>query len=204
MEKLIKYDRFFIIFSVLPFAYLAYLRLPHIFNSFPVVAAILNSIMLIVFSLLRHKPVDVTTRPRDWIVTLFSNSSSFLTFFFGELGFQMISIMQSGLLSLLSLLVMIFARFHIGRNIGFVPAKRNRIVVGSVYKFIRHPIYAAMTLNLLSWLLSRFSFVNFCISVSILFLFSLNTYCEEQYLMKFPEYVEYSNKVKYRFIPFVF
>ncbi len=203
MEKLIKYEKIFIFFSVIPFTYLAYVRFPHIFNSFPVLASFVNNTLIVLFTLIRFKPVDVTLSWRDWIMTIFANASAFLPLLLGSDGIQIISTTQSGFISLLSLFLMLLARFQMGRNIGFVPAKRRKIVQGSVYRIVRHPIYTSVTLNLLSWLLIRFSLTNFCITLVIIFLFCLLAYHEEKYLMKFPEYVSYTEKVKYRFIPFV-
>lgn len=163
----------------------------------------MNNTLIVLFTLIRFKPVAVITSWRDWIITIFANASAFLPLFFGSDGKQIISTTQSGFISLLSLFLMMLARFQMGRNIGFVPAKLRQIVQGSVYRIVCHPIYASVTLNLLSWLLTRFSLTNFCITSVIIFLFCAVTYCEEQYLMKFPDYVDYTKKVKYRFIPFV-
>jgi protein-S-isoprenylcysteine O-methyltransferase Ste14 len=59
---------------------------------------------------------------------------------FMDRGRPLFSPALSDVVALVALLFSMWARLSLGRNIGFVPAKRE-IVTAGAYRYVRHPIY---------------------------------------------------------------
>jgi len=80
----------------------------------------------------------------------------------------------------------------------------SKLVMQGIYKYIRHPMYASLTLLLLGIFLKHVSVINtFIFSVSIIFLFATAKKEEKEMIQKFgDEYTLYLKKTK-MFIPFI-
>ena len=95
---------------------------------------------------------------------------------------------------------MVYARLSLGRNIGLVPAQR-RLVTHGAYAWVRHPIYAGIFVAYAGALLSAWAPVNLLIAATGCWLFMYKSVIEEQFLSADPEYREYLQKVRWRWIP---
>ena len=105
-----------------------------------------------------------------------------------------------GLVAVCYVGVVVYARLSLGRNIGFVPAQRN-VVRSGAYRHVRHPIYTGLFLVWASLMLRFFSPANVGILLTIYALYVIKSIVEESFLRQDPEYAQYMDQVKYRFIP---
>jgi protein-S-isoprenylcysteine O-methyltransferase Ste14 len=92
---------------------------------------------------------------------------------------------------------------NLGRSFGVFIALREVRTTG-LYSVVRHPMYLTDILLRVGYLISHFT-------AFIVAAFVLSTACyvyrallEERFLSRQPEYAEYLQRVKYRFIPYVF
>jgi protein-S-isoprenylcysteine O-methyltransferase Ste14 len=92
---------------------------------------------------------------------------------------------------------------NLGRSFGVFIAFREVRTTG-LYAVVRHPMYLTDILLRVGYLISHFT-------AFIVAAFVLSTACyvyrallEERFLSRQPEYAEYLQRVKYRFIPYVF
>ena len=105
-----------------------------------------------------------------------------------------------------AILLMVWARltfgirsFHAAAN----PTKGGLITKGP-YRFVRHPIYAAVIYFVWAGALSHLSLINICLAIVIVVAFAVRITAEERLLVEiYPEYLAYSSRTK-RIIPFLF
>jgi protein-S-isoprenylcysteine O-methyltransferase Ste14 len=103
----------------------------------------------------------------------------------------------------LGLLVVVWARFSLGRNIGFVPAQRELVHTGA-YAYMRHPIYTGMLLTNIAFVLRAFSPLNaLLMGLGAFWFIPVKSLVEEDFLRHDPQYAAYMQKVRARWIPFV-
>lgn len=91
---------------------------------------------------------------------------------------------------------------NLGRSFGILIAFRELKSYG-LYGKIRHPMYATDILLRIGFLINHFN-----LFTVLLFIISAGCYVyrailEERFLIQQPEYREYMNRVRYRFIPYV-
>jgi protein-S-isoprenylcysteine O-methyltransferase Ste14 len=103
----------------------------------------------------------------------------------------------------ISVILGIITLLNLGRSFGILIAYR-KIKTNGLYSVVRHPMYGTD-------ILLRIGFVISHLNVFTIVVFILSTSCyvyramlEERFLKLQPEYSEYMNKVKYRFIPLIF
>lgn len=164
----------------------------------------LNQVLIVVFTLVRRAPVRVSINPIYWFITAGRTYWTFVVFYYIAVwpSAAIVPTVVSQALLVLSLTVIIWARFSLGRNIGFIPAQR-RIVSSGIYAYVRHPIHIGHTLFLLSYMLQSFSVIN-CVIISIGIIFVLvKSVIEERFLCESQEYQMYYSRVRYRWIPYI-
>ena len=91
----------------------------------------------------------------------------------------------------------------LNRSFGMLPAVRP-LRFGGPYRWVRHPIYAAYTIQNLGYLASNASARNLAL-VALAFGFQvLRVYNEERVLSSAPEYGRYMERTRWRLLPLVF
>lgn len=91
----------------------------------------------------------------------------------------------------------------LGRSFSLLPARRS-IRVGWMYRFVRHPIYSAYIFGdgiYVSLLPTR---QNFLLLVVGAVLFAWRASLEERLLRNDPQYREYAERTRWRFLPYVY
>jgi protein-S-isoprenylcysteine O-methyltransferase Ste14 len=103
-------------------------------------------------------------------------------------------------LAILSVALVIWARLSLGRSIGLVPALRTLVTHGA-YRYVRHPIYSAISLSIIAAALNAYSPWNLTIFALGIFWFALKIVVEESFLRSDPGYADYMQRVRWRWLP---
>jgi protein-S-isoprenylcysteine O-methyltransferase Ste14 len=96
----------------------------------------------------------------------------------------------------------IMSLINLGKSFGILIAFR-RVRSDGLYSIIRHPMYATDILLRLGFVISHFNSLT-----AVLFVLSTSCYVyrailEERFLSKQPDYKNYMDRVRYRFIPYL-
>lgn len=97
----------------------------------------------------------------------------------------------------------LLAVLSLRRSFGLLPAVRT-LRVGGAYRWVRHPIYAAYTIQSAGYLLSNQTLANLAVVVVALLFQILRVYNEERLLASLPAYREYARRTRWRLLPPVF
>ncbi len=193
-------DRVVATVASLPFVYMLYHRLAYEGFDLPRIALAVNYALLIGTMVVRRPPVRVTPKPLYWATAFVATYWGFFTIFVTERGVPLAPVSVTHTLAAVSLVLAVFARVSLGRNIGFVPAQRELVTSGA-YGFVRHPIYANLFLSLTGFVLRAYSPQNLAIALIGASLFVVKTLMEEDFLSEDPSYVRYMRRVRWRWIP---
>jgi protein-S-isoprenylcysteine O-methyltransferase Ste14 len=196
-------DRTIAVIACVPVMYLTYLRFEHWHLGIPLIGATLQSLLLIGTMVIRRPPVRVTPNPLYWLLAFVATYWPVLTLSFMQQGHPLTATWITDSLSIVGLLITVWARISLGRNIGFVPAQRQLVTTGA-YAYMRHPVYTGILFLLPAFLLRAYSPRNAVLLMLGLFWFiPVKSLVEENFLRADPQYAEYMRKVRARWIPFV-
>jgi protein-S-isoprenylcysteine O-methyltransferase Ste14 len=104
-----------------------------------------------------------------------------------------------------AVLLMVWARLTFGLRSFHAAANPTEggLVTKGPYRYLRHPIYAAILLFFSAAVLSHFSFANVSLALLAAFGAALRIFAEEHLLVgRYPEYADYASRTK-RIIPFL-
>jgi len=196
-------DRTIAAIACVPLVYLAYYRYEHWHHGFPLVASALNVLILVVTMIIRRPPKRVTSNPWYWLLAFVATYWDLLVLAFLQQGHPLVSNWVTDVIAVAGLLIVIWARLSLGRNIGFVPAQRELVHTGA-YAYMRHPVYTGGLLTTLAFLLRAFSPQNaILMGLRILWFIPIKSLVEEDFLRADPHYAAYMQRVRARWIPFV-
>jgi protein-S-isoprenylcysteine O-methyltransferase Ste14 len=151
-----------------------------------------------VLFLLRAPATRTSTSPFAWLSTLGGTLTPFLLRPAGAADSVAGQALQvAGTLMALAALV------SLNRSFGLLPAVRG-IRQGGVYRLVRHPLYAAYTLQGVGYLLSNRSALNLAIVAAGLGFQILRMGAEERILSTEPAYRAYMGRTRWRLLPFVY
>lgn len=193
-------DRMIAIVAIIPSVYVTYVRFTQGVLTLPRVTAIIAGFLLIGTMVARRPPVRVTTNPWFWLLAFVATYGAVGFGLFVQPGGPLAPAIVTNTIAVLSLSITACARFSLGRNIGFVPAQR-RLVSSGVYGYMRHPVYSGYFLALLGLILRAYSPFNLWVVVVLTGLFMYKSVVEENFLKIDPQYAEYMQKVRFRWIP---
>ncbi len=100
-------------------------------------------------------------------------------------------------------LFQLYAKFHLGRSFGLLPANRG-VVTSGPYRLVRHPIYTSYLGIQIGFLLGYFSWHNFIVYLALDLLLVLRILAEEKVLTQDPEYLAFTKTTRWRVVPFLF
>ena len=193
-------DRVIAIIAILPFSYMEYVRFNEGLVSIPRASAFAATLLLIVTMVIRRPPVRVTPNPLFWLLAFTVTYGSFGLSMFAQRGIVIAPPIVTDVIALLGLSIFIYARFSLGRNIGFVPAQR-QLVTSGAYAYVRHPVYTGIFVTYLGLILRSYSPVNLAAVIILSGLWIIKSFIEESFLKSDPVYAEYMRRVTFRWFP---
>jgi protein-S-isoprenylcysteine O-methyltransferase Ste14 len=110
---------------------------------------------------------------------------------------------SSQVVTVTALIMGLGALFSLGRSFGILIAVR-RVKTGGLYSIVRHPMYLTDILWRLGFVLHNPSAYNLALFIGSSSAYVYRALLEERFLVQFPDYREYMQRVKHRFIPGVF
>ena len=196
-------DRTIAAVACVPIAYGLYYRYTHFHHGLPLFASVLNTVVLIVTMLIRRAPKRVTPNPWYWLLAFVASYWLVFIIFFLQRGNALVANWITNSLAILGLVVMLWARISLGRNIGLVPAQRELVHSGA-YAFMRHPVYTAFLLTSTAFVLRAYSPLNVLLmGLGVFWFIPVKSLVEENFLRADPQYAAYMQQVRARWIPFV-
>lgn len=196
-------DRTIATIACVPLVYLAYYRYEHWHHGFPLIAWALNVLILVVTMVIRRPPQRVTPNPWYWLLAFVATYWDLLVLSFLNQGRPLARNWVTDVIAVAGLLIVIWARLSLGRNIGFVPAQRELVHSGA-YAYMRHPVYTGGLLTTLAFLLRAYSPLNaLLMGLRILWFIPIKSLVEEDFLCADPQYAAYMQRVRARWIPYV-
>jgi protein-S-isoprenylcysteine O-methyltransferase Ste14 len=195
-------DRTIAFIAMVPLLYLTYYRYQHLRLGVPLASFAIGTLIAFVTMILRRPPKRITPNPLYWLLTFVATYWAVLTLGVIQKGEPVVSNQVSNSVAICSLVVIVWARLSLGRNIGFVPAQRE-IVTSGAYRYMRHPIFTGLSLGYLGVALRAYSPRNVLIlGLGTLWLL-IKSIVEENFLRADPQYAAYLRRVRARWIPFV-
>jgi protein-S-isoprenylcysteine O-methyltransferase Ste14 len=189
--------------ACVPLAYGVYYRYVHFHHGLPLIAAVLNTSILIVTMLIRRPPKRVTPNPWYWLLAFVASYWLVFIIFFLQKGSPLFASWITDSLAVLGLLVMLWARISLGKNIGLVPAQRELVSSGA-YAYMRHPVYTAVLITAIAFVLRAYTPLNaLLMSLHVFWFIPIKSLVEEDFLRHDPQYAAYMQRVRARWIPFV-
>lgn len=159
-------------------------------------------VFTVVPMLMRRTATRVSMSPFAWFVTAGRTYWPFLLPYLIDRAHSSIiaPMLAIEIIFWLSIIVMLYSRIDLGRNISFVPARRELVSTG-VYGWVRHPIHTGQLLFYAAYLLRYFSPVSIVVlGIGMAFVIA-KTLVEESFLKEDEDYRDYCKKVPYRWIP---
>jgi len=195
-------DRTIAAIACLPIAYTVYYRYHHWGLGLPLISYSIGMLILIATMIFRRPPKRITPNPWYWLLAFVASYWGFFTLGVMQRGYPVASRGVSDAVAICSLLIIVWARLSLGRNIGLVPAQRE-IVTSGAYRYVRHPIYTGAFVGFLGIALRAYSPRNVVLLGLGTFWFLIKSIVEENFLRADPQYAAYLQKVRARWIPFV-
>jgi len=196
-------DRTIAAIACVPLVYGAYYRYEHFHHGFPLIAAALNTLILIPKMITRPPPNRVTPNPLYWLLAFVASYWLILILGLLQRGRPLAANWITDSIAVLGLLIVVWARLSLGRNIGFVPAQRELVHSGA-YAFMRHPIYTGVLFTHIAFVVRAFSPLNaLLMGLGVFWFIPVKSLVEEDFLRADPQYTAYMQKVRARWIPFV-
>lgn len=161
-----------------------------------------GTIVLITSVIIRRTAKRVSVNPFYWLVTGARNYWVIVVLYYIQVPppYPLAPLFVTYSLLFLSIAVILYSRISLGRNLGFVPARRELVVTGA-YGYARHPIHTGELLFFLAFLLTGFSVVNWSLIVLGCVFVVWKSLIEERFLKDDEDYREYCRRVPWRWVP---
>jgi protein-S-isoprenylcysteine O-methyltransferase Ste14 len=196
-------DRTIAAVACVPISYGVYYRYTHFHHGLPLIASMLNTAILIITMVIRRPPQRVTPNPWYWLLAFVASYWLVFILFFLQKGKPLTANWITDALAVLGLLIMLWARLSLGRNIGLVPAQRELVHSGA-YAFMRHPVYTGLLFTSIAFVLRAYSPLNaLLMGLGVFWFIPIKSLVEENFLRADPQYAAYMQRVRARWIPFV-
>ncbi|NTU41487.1 MAG: DUF1295 domain-containing protein [Nitrospirales bacterium] len=161
----------------------------------------IHNLVFMVIVLIRREYRRLDRDWRHWLVAMgafFSN----LFFIKSTEASSQVAVLADAI-SLFAIIMGILSFLSLGRSFGILPAVRE-IRTGGLYRFVRHPMYLSDILFKLPIVIKYFSAFNLAVFLLSALLYMKRAGIEESLLLEDQEYRRYSERVRYRFIPYIY
>jgi protein-S-isoprenylcysteine O-methyltransferase Ste14 len=196
-------DRAVAAIACVPVVYGAYYRYQHFRIGLPLIAALINYLILVITMVMHRPPKHVTPIPGYWLLAFVASYWLSFSIVLLQIGRPLAASLITDSLAILGLLVVVWARLSLGRNIGLVPAQRE-LVQGGAYAYMRHPVYTGVLISHLAFVLRAYSPLNaLLMGLGFFWFIPFKSLVEEDFLRHDPQYAAYMQRVRTRWIPFV-
>lgn len=193
-------DKSIAIIACVPFLVSLYLRIRAFGFDFPRVVVVIHISVVIATMISRRVPTRITSNPLFWLLAFVATYWPLAAATFVPRGRPLLPNWSTNMIAVFSLIILLWARLSLGRNIGFVPAQR-QIVTHGAYRYMRHPIYTGIFLSYFGIVLHSYSSTSVALfSLGILWLV-IKSFVEEGFLRTDPQYAAYLKQVRWRWVP---
>jgi protein-S-isoprenylcysteine O-methyltransferase Ste14 len=182
------------------FAFFAYAHV-HQFLDQPrasLVLIVLMESLLVFFILVRREPDKTWHSPNTWLTTVCGTAFPLLL----RPADVPADLLLGQTLQLAGAALQVAALVSLNRSMGLLPAHRG-VQTSGLYRFVRHPLYAAYFVSLAGYLISNVSLYNLVIIVGGSAMQVMRLLNEERLLSAYPDYVAFAGKTRWRLVPFV-
>ena len=161
---------------------------------------VVQKALLVGLFLSRRRSISTSKRPFDWAVGVVGTflplplraTAEVGRFYWFGAPFQVAGF-----------LVAILGTVGLGRSIGVVAGNRGLKVKGP-YRVVRHPMYAGYLLSYLGYIAAYPSGRNVLVFVLTLAALNARAIVEERFLAREPDYDHYQQRVRWRFVPYLY
>ncbi len=162
---------------------------------------LLSEGMVLVFTLFRRRSTNISHLKMDWVLGFAGTLMPLLAM--PTKGNAAIPLAYCAVLLLFGFFIQISAKLTLRRSFGVVAANRG-VKISGPYAIIRHPMYAGYILTHIAFILSGPGLWNGVIYGLTFCLLVARILVEERLLKQDQAYLNFSAKVPYRLVPFVF
>ncbi len=163
----------------------------------PLLAAVVLETMVVAMFLLRREASVSNVSPAAVAATALG---SFSTLFLAPVERSAVPSSVTVAIQVLGLAMAIVALGSLRRSFGLAPANRG-VKTSGMYRFVRHPLYAAYFVSFLGYVLAYPTPRNFVVLACCLTGQVLRMMLEERLLLRDPEYVDYAARTRFRLVP---
>ncbi|MBF0408016.1 MAG: isoprenylcysteine carboxylmethyltransferase family protein [Candidatus Riflebacteria bacterium] len=163
---------------------------------------VVHNIILTVIILIRKKHVSVQSNYLHQTVAL----AAFFSGAFLDLKIAASHDWQlyvSNIILFISVIAGMITLLNLGKSFGILIAVRE-VKTNGLYSIVRHPMYGTDILMRFGIIFRHPSVLNLLIGIISTLIYVWRAILEERFLSQFPEYKEYMERVRYRFIPGIF
>jgi protein-S-isoprenylcysteine O-methyltransferase Ste14 len=153
----------------------------------------------VLFVLIKRKSIQTSRSPSAWGLAFFGT----LAPLFLRPAHQPNEYFMGVAMQFLGAWMQIWAILSLGRSFGIVPANRG-VKTAGLYRFVRHPLYFSYLVNQIGFMINNLTVKNSLLFAAGLLFQVLRIFQEERLLSEDPAYQAYSQKTRWRLMPYVF
>ena len=156
--------------------------------------------MIVGLAITRRPSQEETRAPWDWLVAFVGTAAPLLQ----RPGLTLPAFESFGLaIQVIGTVLATVAVGSLGRSFGIVAANRG-VQTSGMYRFVRHPLYGSYMVGYLGYLLGNLSVLNILLICLTVLCQYARAVAEERILLRDPAYQAYAQRVRFRFIPYLF
>lgn len=161
---------------------------------------ILQEAILVFLFLSRRRTREVSSRPLDWVVGIAGTALPLFLWPTTEVS-RIAWLAQP--VQVIGLFLALLGTLSIGRSIGVVAGNRG-VKTAGMHSVVRHPMYLGYLVGYIAYGFVYPSLRNLLIIVGTVLALNVRAIAEERFLERDPVYRDYLQRVRYRFVPFLY
>jgi len=159
-----------------------------------------QELLIVGLTITRRSSIVESRSAWDWAVALVGTAAPLLQ----QPGPALATLVPVGLaLQLAGAILATLAIVSLGRSFGIVAANRG-VRTSGFYRFVRHPLYGSYIVGYIGFLIGNATLQNVLLIALTLLCQYARAVAEERILLQDPAYQAYAQRVRYRFIPYIF